>query len=196
MPQKLTFLTVKMTEKISKRLVIDASIARSAGQEDATYPRSVRCRDFLQAVLEISHRVVMTPDIKKEWDKHQSRFAKKWLRQMVAKKKLYACDITLDDELWTQIESHAKTDKDREAMEKDLLLIEAAIATDKIVISLDEKVKELFIKAAAEIERLKQVAWVNPDVENTEEKGAIAWLKNGAEIESQYLLGGQENSES
>ena len=196
MPQKLTFLTVKMTEKISKRLVIDASIARSAGQEDATYPRSVRCRDFLQAVLEISHRVVMTPDIKKEWDKHQSRFAKKWLRQMVAKKKLYACDITLDDELWTQIESHAKTDKDREAMEKDLLLIEAAIATDKIVISLDEKVKELFIKAAADIERLKQVAWVNPDVENTEEKGAIAWLKNGAEIESQYLLGGQENSES
>lgn len=115
---------------------------------------------------------------------------------MVAKKKLYACKITLDDELWTQIETHAKTDKDREAMVKDLLLIEAAIATDKIVISLDERVRELFIKAAAEIERLKQVAWVNPDVENREEEGAIAWLKNGAEIESKYLLGGQDESES
>ena len=196
MPQKLTFLTVKMTEKISKRLVIDASVARSAGQEDATYPRSVRCRDFLQAVLEISHRVVMTQDIKKEWDKHQSKSARKWLRQMVAKKKLYVCNITFDDELWSEIEKWAKTDKDREAMVKDLLLIEAAIATDKIVISLDERVRELFVKAAADIERLKQVAWVNPDVENREEEGAIAWLKNGAEVESKYLLGWQDESES
>lgn len=60
MRQKLTFLTVKMPEKISKRLVIDASVARSAGKKDATDPRSVRCRDFLKTVLEISHRVVMT----------------------------------------------------------------------------------------------------------------------------------------
>ncbi len=196
MQQKLIFLILKMPEKTSKRLVIDASVARSAGQGDATYPRSVRCRDFLQAVLEISHRVVMTQDIKKEWNKHQSKYARKWLRQMVAKKKLYACNITWDDELWTQIESHAKTDKDREAMVKDLLLIEAAIATDKIVISLDERVRELFIKATADIEGLKQVAWVNPDVENREEEGAIAWLKNGAEIESKHLLGGQDESES
>ena len=51
-----------MADKVSKRLVIDASVARAAGGEDATYPISVSCRDFLKAVLDLSHRVVMTPD--------------------------------------------------------------------------------------------------------------------------------------
>jgi len=69
---------------VSKRLVIDASVARSSGGEDATYPTSVHCRDFLQAVLDICHKFVMTPDIKQEWDKHQSIFALRWRRRMVA----------------------------------------------------------------------------------------------------------------
>jgi hypothetical protein len=37
-----------MADKVSKRLVIDASVARAAGGEDATYPISVYCRDFLK----------------------------------------------------------------------------------------------------------------------------------------------------
>ena len=65
-----------MADKVSKRLVIDASVARAAGGEDATFPISVYCRDFLQAVLDISHRVVMTPDIRDEWNKHQSKSAR------------------------------------------------------------------------------------------------------------------------
>ncbi|MGA9382780.1 MAG: hypothetical protein WBV73_28800 [Phormidium sp.] len=72
-----------MIEKVSKLLVIDASVARAAGGESAKSPTSKYCRDFLLAVLDISHRVVMTPDIRKEWDKHQSSFARTWLRTIV-----------------------------------------------------------------------------------------------------------------
>jgi hypothetical protein len=96
-----------MADKVSKRLVIDASVARAAGGEDATYPISVYCRDFLEAVLDLSHRVVMTPDIRDEWNKHQSRYACIWRRQMVAKKKLCPCDIVVDNVLWCQIEAIA-----------------------------------------------------------------------------------------
>jgi hypothetical protein len=186
-----------MVKKVSKRLVIDASVARAAGGEEATNPTAENCRDFLKAVKKICHKLVMTPEIKEEWNEHQSYFAKRWRSSMVAKKKfVYRQDIAVDNELWNLIKAYSETEKQQKAMEKDLLLIEAAIATDKIVISLDERVRELFVKAAADIERLKQVAWVNPDVENREEEGAIAWLKNGAEIESQYLLGWQDESES
>ena len=179
-----------MVKKVSKCLVIDASVARAAGGEDATNPTSKNCRDVLEAVREICHKLVMTPEIKEEWNEHQSYFAKRWRSSMAAKKKfIYRQDIAVDNELWNLIKTYSETEKQQKAMEKDLLLIEAAIATDKIVISLDEKVKELFVKAAVDIERLKEVAWVNPDVENTEEEGAIAWLKNGAEVEPQYLLG-------
>ena len=64
----------------SKRLVIDASVARYAGDEGANYPKSVHCRQFLFPVLDICHQVVMTPSIKEEWDKHQSKFALTWRR--------------------------------------------------------------------------------------------------------------------
>jgi hypothetical protein len=123
---------------VSKRLVIDASVARSAGGEEATYPTSVYCRDFLKAVLDICHKVVMTPDIREEWNKHESDFARAWRRRMVAKRKFEFLDIPVNDELWNKIDRIAGTDKQRTEMFKDLLLIEAAIATDRIVISLDD----------------------------------------------------------
>lgn len=42
-----------MLVKASKHLVIDASVARSSGGENAMYPTSKNCRDFLKAVLEV-----------------------------------------------------------------------------------------------------------------------------------------------
>jgi hypothetical protein len=171
----------------SKRLVIDASVARSSGGEEATYPTSVYCRDFLQAVLDISHRVVMTPEIREEWNRHQSSFARTWLRTMVAKKKIdYRSDISANDELWNKIESIASSDKARDAMLKDFRLIEAALATDRTVISLDNTVRKLFDGAAVRVGELRTVVWVNPALP---EEQPIDWLNNGANPERDRLLG-------
>ena len=177
-----------MAAKVSKRLVIDASIAHSAGGEGATYPTSVHCRDFLKAVLEICHQVVMTPDIREEWNRHQSNFSRTWLRTMVAKKKIeYRSDIPANDELWNKIEPIVASEKACEAMLKDFRLIEAALATDKTVISLDDTVRKLFDKGAIRVGELRNVVWVNPD--KIEEEKPIEWLENGAEAESNRLLG-------
>lgn len=176
-----------MVEKVSKLLVIDASVARAAGGEDAKSPTSKYCRDFLLAVLNISHRVVMTPDIRKEWDKHQSSFARTWLRTMVAKKKLeYRNDIVINDELWKGVEDFTDFDNQREAMVKDLLLIEAALVTDKIIVSLDERVRKLFRQAAEQVEELRNIVWVDPA---KSEEQAISWLENGATAEPERMLG-------
>jgi hypothetical protein len=71
----------------SRLLVVDASIARAAG-DVSTHPTSRRCCDFLLAVREICHQIVMIAPIQHEWDKHQSRFARTWRLSMLAKKKL------------------------------------------------------------------------------------------------------------
>ncbi|MGM3308984.1 hypothetical protein ACSQ6I_23890 [Anabaena sp. WFMT] len=173
----------------SKRLVIDASVARSAGDEGATYPKSVHCRQFLLAVLDICHQVVMTPAIKEEWDKHQSKFALTWRRQMVAKKKCHYLKVSINDSLWTQVESMAAnvSNKRIAEMTKDLCLIEAALATEKIVISLDDNTaRKFFSEAAVKIDELKDIIWVNPD--KIEAEQPIEWLRNGAEAESDRLL--------
>jgi hypothetical protein len=67
-------------------IVVDASVARSCGDSTAIHPLPIQCRDFLLVMQEHRHSVVMTKEIRAEWDKHQSRFALTWLRQMVAKK--------------------------------------------------------------------------------------------------------------
>ena len=178
-----------MADKVSKRLVIDASVARAAGRKDATDPRSVSCRDFLEAVLDLSHRVVMTPDIRDEWNKHQSRSARIWLRRMVAKKKLCLCDIVVDNNLWCQVEARAESDQEREVMLKDLRLLEAAIATDRTVISLDDTVRQCFAKVAVDVDLLKNIIWVNPGKIAEE---PLDWLQNGAEPEIERSLGFQQ----
>ncbi len=178
-----------MADKISKRLVIDASVARAANGEKATHPTSVNCREFLKAVLDICHHIVMTKDIKKEWDKHQSNYSRKWLIQMVSRKKFHYLDIAIDANLWKQVESIAASisNKRIEEMTKDLCLIEAANATDKIVVSLDDNTaRKFFSEASAKIDELKNIVWVNPDKVEAEEP--IAWLQNGAAADSDRLL--------
>jgi hypothetical protein len=178
--------------KASKLLVIDASVARSCGDEHATYPTSKNCRDFLQAVLNICHRFVITPDIKSEWDKHQSNFARKWRVKMVARKKFYYSDMETNEALRQNIDDTAQTDIEREAMWKDCHLIEAALATDKTIISLDEKARQPFHKAAGAIAELRAIVWVNPD---KSEEIPITWLINGAQVDKRRLLGFQDKDE-
>jgi hypothetical protein len=184
----LAYGSDRMAAKVvSKRLVIDASVARSAGGEEATYPTSVHCRDFLIAVLDICHKVVMTPDIREEWNKHESEFARAWRRRMVAKRKFEFLDIPVNEELWEKIDTSAGSDRQRAEMFKDLRLIEAAIATDRTVISLDDNTaRKFFGKAAVQVDELKDIVWVNPD--KIEEEKPIEWLREGAKPESDRLL--------
>jgi hypothetical protein len=72
-------------------------------------------------------------------------------------------------------------------MVKDIHLLEAALATDRTIVSLDENTaRKYFIQAAQEIEALKTVVWVNPDVD---EEQPIAWLLAGAPDEKERMLG-------
>ncbi|HBL12780.1 MAG TPA: hypothetical protein DD379_15535 [Cyanobacteria bacterium UBA11162] len=181
-----------VAKRVSKRLVIDACVAGSSGKEDAIEPVSVHCRDFLQAVLEMSHKVVMTPAIRDEWNEHQSQFARKWRLQMLSKRKLEILDIPTNNKLWNEIyqiiESVTRSNKQQEEMIKDIHLVEAALVTDKTVISLDDNTaRRFFSKAAAQVDELKDIVWVNPD--KIEEEQPIEWLQNGANPETDRLLG-------
>jgi hypothetical protein len=176
-----------MKAKESKRLVIDASVARACGGPQATYPRSVHCRDFLENVLNICHRVVMTSDIRDEWNKHQSRFAREWLTRMVQKRKLVPLkDFSIDQMLWKNLEDSAATDKERQQIVKDICLLEAALATDKRIISLDDKTaRKYFSRAAQQIKPLQDIVWVNPELE---EENSISWLTQGAPYDEKRML--------
>ncbi len=157
---------------VSRRLVIDASVASAAGLSMS--PDSRRCREFLQVVLRISHRATMTPLLRDEWKRHQSLFARAWLAEMASKAKVENMADVPNEQLRAQAPG-------TRSAQKDLHLVEEALATDKIVISLDDLARtELSVRAAAE------VMWVHP----VDEGGrVIYWLNKGAEPVDEWKLG-------
>ena len=168
------------------RLVIDTDVAQASGEELAVHPTAKRCGDFLRAVRRICHQVVMTKGIYSEWERHSSGFATRWLRSMFAQKKVIAIDADPDQDLRHRIERFGGGDKDREAMMKDLILIQAALKTDRTVVSLDKRARELFAGLARHADNLNDVVWVNPVIESEK---PIGWLEAGAKPEEQRMLG-------
>ncbi len=173
----------------SKCLVIDTDVAHSAGGIDAQHPTSKSCRDFLSAVRDTGHKVVTTSAIKEEWSRHQSRFTMTWFSSMVARRKVCWIDAPANEELRHKVEEVAPHENKRQAMLKDIHLIEAAFEADKIVISMDETVRGCFHEITLRVGVLKQIAWVNPC---KDEETPIDWLKDGAELEKDRLLGYQK----
>jgi hypothetical protein len=181
-----------VSKKASKRLVIDTSVA-FYGRGDTVDVASLSCRRFLLIMKdETKHQVVMSDALEQEWARHQSRFARIWLIAMENKRRVHHTEIPTQGKLRHQVERVAEKKTDCDAMLKDMLLIEAAFHTDRIVVSLDETVRHLFHRATEKIPALTKIAWVNPCI--TEET-PIEWLQNGAEIERERLLGyGREDS--
>lgn len=69
----------------------------------------------------------------------------------------------------------------RKAVLKDLHLIEAAIATDSVVVSLDDRAHTDF-----RVEATANITWVNAV---TEGGHAVYWLKKGAKPVKRWKLG-------
>lgn len=169
-----------------KELVIDASVGRSSGGPKSSHPTAKATRDFLSAMLrETCHKVVMTPAIREEWNKHQSRFAKIWRSSMVARKRLRALDQNEREDLRLKIQANNASIKEIAAMLKDVHLIEAALTTDSRIISSDTTARNFFAKASSSIPELRPILWVNPVFDSS---GAIMWLKKGAGDDRKWHL--------
>ena len=174
-----------MRARDSKRLVIDADVVQASGGEDATDPRAIHCRDFLKEVMSQNHRVVMTRKISDEWKRHRSRFAYEWRVSMDARRKIDRINPPENEELQTKITTTTNNADEIEVMGKDFHLLQAALATDQTVISLDETVRGLFAHASQQVGEIRHIIWVNPD---RAEERLILWLQNGAPPEPHRQL--------
>ena len=175
-------------KKSNKAMVIDASVARSAGTRE--HPVSKRAREFLHVFMASDNSVVTTPDIQAEWKKHQTILAQKWLATMIAKKRRVHLNNVTQPNLRDQLTLACGEPDKLAAMEKDLLLVEAAVATDQCVISCDNKVRRYFGEMCEHIPLFQEVLWVNPILE---EESACEWILEGAKLEKHRMIGFAKN---
>lgn len=172
-----------MAKRHSRRLVIDADVARSAGESE--HPTSSACRALLCTVLEVGNYVVMTQKLSEEWRRHRSRYSAIWLRQMFGRKRVYS-DATEHDASLGQRIDDSLLENERTVARKDLHLIEAALATDRLVASRDEHAREAFRHASAVVRELKGIVWVNP---TRTVDAPVDWLRSGARAEAHRQFG-------
>lgn len=147
-----------MKAKFSRLLVIDASVARSAGETE--HPVSCSCRNALLSIREICHRVIMTQPIQDEWDHHRSRFTQKWFRSMVARKKIQrslGTRIDITDRILGGLSVN-----EQENLRKDLCLIEAACGGDGIIVTRDDTIIAIWQKCQERFGLPKAIRWINP----------------------------------
>ena len=174
-----------MTETPSKRLVIDADVARSSGSESAEDPTARNCRDFLITVLSEGHRLVITDKISEEWKKHASRFARRWRVSMESQKQVESITPAEAEDLRKELVETARSRNQVEAINKDFHLLQAALATDQTIVSRDERIHRLFKNAARQVSEIRDILWANPA---TEGESACDWLRAGAPPEASRRL--------
>ncbi|MDD9975742.1 MAG: hypothetical protein OXU27_17160 [Candidatus Poribacteria bacterium] len=175
-----------MRSRDLKRLVVNASVALAAGGKGAIASVSINCTEFLETFRdECPHHIVMTSELSEEWNAHQSNFADRWLKSMIARKRFDYITPPQDTALSNKIDTTTK-ERDIEALRKDFHLLQAALATDQTIISLDETVRRLFKRASQQVGEIRNIIWVNPN--RTTEEQPITWLQNGAPPEPHRQL--------
>lgn len=145
-----------------KRVLIDACVARSAGDRKATASRAVACCMILGEFTQHSWLyVVMTPALLDECKTHGSKFFIHWLASMASKGRVLKKS---DKKVATVRRAVAKlATQHRTAIQKDLHLTEAAIMHGAAVISTDDKQRSHLRMLAALEPRVAKVQWISPE---------------------------------
>lgn len=169
-----------------KRLVVDASVARSAGWETAPDPHSRLCREVLETIRSAGHWVVLSPECLAEWKRHRSSYSRGWLVRMVSRRKVVFTESVRNEELRSRLGQANLRDRDRRAVDKDFHLVEAALPHDRIVLSRDEAIRQILKRVAVEIREVQAILWGNPVIQDEK---VVVWLEGGAKAEQARKLG-------
>lgn len=161
---------------MSRTIVVDTSVARACGRGHirANSP-APQCVAALAAMADGNMRTAMSAALKKEWDTHAGEYAKKWLGNMIARKRFSMVRAPWDGESSVEDEAQGLPEKKRQAVLKDLHLVSLAMLTDRRVLSLDDSQRELLSLIVSKVISLRKLHWVNPKGAETQR-----WLLEGA----------------
>lgn len=165
--------------------VIDACIACSMGGPEAVDPTSKNCFDVLFQIFDQSHKIAVSDKLFDEYEKHYSGYFNDWFLTMIRKSSveyISGCEnLKLRDQIKANICKHHKVEVEQKAIIaivcKDVHLLEAALPTDKFIISNDKKCRNQLIRLMNTDEEkfgISIITWVIAD------EHLIDWFKDGA----------------
>ncbi|MGJ7920935.1 hypothetical protein [Neobacillus sp. LXY-4] len=168
---------------MSRFLVVDACVATSASTKQI--PVSKICKNILDEVLKSTHKLVFNQQLQKEWFDHPSKLGIMIFSSMKSRGRIIKIDESGEI---SHLKEKVLVIKDRSrvpAIMKDMHLIEAALLSDKIIISLDKKARNNFCSILNDVQEISVVNWLNPEEPN---ENIFLWFSNGANYEESRAL--------
>ena len=147
----------------SNRYVIDANVAKGAGKP--TTPRALNCVRLLTRVIDGAHFCVFNEALLLEWRNHASVFARGWLRQMHARKRYQLIKVAKHAALRKALFGAAISETERSGVEKDLHLLELALAHDRLLVTLEVRLPNYLRIDKALAKFHAQITWIGADPE-------------------------------
>ena len=148
---------------VSIRYVVDASVAGAANRRRAGEAATARrCRTYMLTIMTACHRIVMTDDLKREWDHRGSNWSKDFYLQMVRKGKVRWVVPEDCSAIEASIDDSDLSDPQKHAMLKDIRLVAAALPASRRIVTLDQTSIDLFGLLSESVGRLEVLVWTNP----------------------------------
>ena len=170
---------------MKRGVVIDTSVARSAGGRRAADGRAAACKDALEMVRREKLLAVISAALLEEYRRQakMSLFFRQWLAWMTDKERLWPVDGKPHRPTRAAAQQLLPPDRQK-AVEKDLHLVGAALASDRRVLSGDDRMREDLRALTAEVRALTKVHWANPEA-----AGCLDWLSRAAPDDRAWQLG-------
>jgi hypothetical protein len=111
---------------------------------------------------------------------------------MFARKNVDVIGNPENPSLRQQLEQAAGSEKQQEALAKDVHLVEAALVTGMRIAALDETVHSYLSGCSAAVAAIRPLCWVNP---SRPEEDALGWLSAGAPAQPTRMLGAERPDE-
>jgi hypothetical protein len=166
----------------SKQIVIDANVAAGSSNDRMFNPilgdGGAQNRQCLQAIWEERHIAVFSRNLRDEWDKHASSYAKRWLRNMEQKTRTIEEDGEQFAKMAGPVCACLSDAGERAALAKDFHLIQSALTTGQLILSNEVRFPRYVALACASVPELASLHYANPAVEGDQ---CRLWIKAGAE---------------
>jgi hypothetical protein len=105
---------------------------------------------------------VLSRDLEREWERHASEFSRMWWTRMKRKGAIAELGPCQNQALRGDIEACAEPEPLKQAMRDDVHLVEAALATELRIVSLDTEARDLFQRLQTSVQLVSQISWIDP----------------------------------
>ena len=160
-----------------RNLVVDTCVALSAGNKSEA-PQSRYSRDALYAIRDYpGHKLVFNAALSREWKNRAGRLAIQFLTYMVQHRRvLYVSDEAFKG-VMRGCEHHFADENEKAAFAKDSHVVSAALASDRIIISNEVRLRAQLIQVTYRHPAITAIVWANPSLEGED---CAKWILAGA----------------